>query len=721
MQGACPPNPNARHASASRSLFIETLEERLTPTTSPLQSLLAVQPKVVIDATTSTSLSQGLIAGPNDLVATATTTKTTTPVKTQSAAIVTWAGWEDFGTAPVAKQVAANADGRLEVFAITADGTLLHRWQVKPNGGWSGWESLGSGFKTLDIATNSDGRLEVFALGKDGALYQRWQSVANGGWNNSWLKTAGNYKSVDAIDNIDGRLQAFLIGSDGAIQTRAQVVANGSWGNNTRWDGSFQSVKAERDADGRLDVFALGTDGVINQRWQNTVNGTWSSWQKWAGTYKDFGVIDNADGRLELFALGTDSSLYQRWQLSPNSAWGSIQKLGGSYNEIDLTRSSDGRLQLYAVSSAGRLSMRAQNNPGSAWTAWTDIGSARGDVIIGQNLDGRFEVFATSASGRMIHTWQNVTTLAKDYNSAWNIDSIKAQEVWNAGYSGQGIIVAVLDTGVQLTHPDLVDNVWTNFGEIPKNGIDDDKNGYVDDTNGWDFVNLDNNPADANGHGTFVAGEIAAESNGFGVTGVAPNVTVMPLQVLNNGGTGSSNDLARAIRYAVDNGARIINISIGGSEDNSLMTDAIGYAQSKGVFIVAASGNDSAKTPTYPAIYSKTFTNLISVGAYDSSGNALGTANKVGTSKAVQIDAPGVDIYSTSPSNTYRFMSGTSMAAPEVSAVAALLLSAKPNLRPDQIRSILTLTATRKITGSDSIGALNAKAALDLALSGRYG
>lgn len=713
MHGACPPNPNARRAISRRSLHIESLEDRSMLTASPLQSLLAISPNASADGSGALPIDPRTIQN--------TQVANSSDISAQATSIVSWAGWQDFGISSTVNQVVTNIDGRLETFALTADGNLLHRWQVKPNGSWSNWESLGTGYKTFDVATNADGRLEVFAIGHDGSLYQRWQNVVNGAWYKTWLKTAGAFNSVDVVQNVDGRLQAFLINADGSIITRAQVVANGTWGSNTRWDGSFQSIKAERDADGRLDIFALGSDGSINQRWQNSVNGSWSNFQRWVGTYKSFDVIDNADGRLELFALGTDNALYQRWQVSPNSVWGSIQKLGGSYNEVDLFRASDGRLQLFVVNTANRLSMRSQINPGSAWNAWIDIGGTTGGVVIGQNLDGRFEVFANSPSGRLIRNWQNVTLLAKDYNSAWNIDNLKVQDVWNAGYSGKGIIVAVLDTGIQLNHPDLVDNVWTNYGEVPNNGIDDDKNGYVDDINGWDFVNLDNTPSDINGHGTFVAGEIAGESNGFGVTGLAPNVTLMPLQVLNNSGTGSSNDLAKAIRYAVDNGAQIINVSIGGSENNPLVTDAIGYAQSKGVFIVAASGNDSAKSPSYPAVYSKTYSNVLSVGAYDSNGNSLATTNRVGSTGAVQVDAPGVDIYSTTTQSGYRFMSGTSMAAPEVTGIAALLLSAKPNLRPDQLRTIITQSVTRKITGSDSIGAVNAKAALDLALSGRFG
>ena len=195
----------------------------------------------------------------------------------------------------------------------------------------------------------------------------------------------------------------------------------------------------------------------------------------------------------------------------------------------------------------------------------------------------------------------------------WNLNAINAPEAWAQGYTGQGVVVAVVDTGVDLSHPELMSQIWVNPGEIAGNGIDDDGNGYVDDTNGWDFAGGDNNPDDGNGHGTHVAGTIAAANNGVGATGVAYGTTIMPVAVLGSDGSGSYASVAAGIRYAVDEGAHIINLSLGGSS-SSLVFSAIQYALANNVLVVAASGNDGASTPGYPARYSSSLSNVISVG-----------------------------------------------------------------------------------------------------------
>jgi hypothetical protein len=143
----------------------------------------------------------------------------------------------------------------------------------------------------------------------------------------------------------------------------------------------------------------------------------------------------------------------------------------------------------------------------------------------------------------------------------WSVNAINAPEAWAQGYTGQGVVVAVIDTGVQFNHPDLNSQIYINAGEIGGNGIDDDRNGYVDDTSGWDFYSGDNYADDGNGHGTHVAGIIAAAANGFGATGVAPGAKIMPIRVLGSDGSGSTNSVAAGIRYAVDNGADIINLA----------------------------------------------------------------------------------------------------------------------------------------------------------------
>ena len=211
----------------------------------------------------------------------------------------------------------------------------------------------------------------------------------------------------------------------------------------------------------------------------------------------------------------------------------------------------------------------------------------------------------------------------------------------------------------------------------------------MDDVFGWNFVNRNNNPNDENGHGTHVAGTIAAERNGIGATGVAYDAAIMPVKVLGDNGSGTDIGVASGIRYAVDNGADVINLSLGGGGNSRPIRSALEYALSNDVFVVIASGNESGSIPSYPAIHSRDLMNVISVGAHDSSERSAGFSNKVGSSRAVQIDAPGVGIYSTLPNNRVGRLNGTSMAAPHVAGVAALALSAKPDLGVSELKSLL--------------------------------
>jgi len=300
----------------------------------------------------------------------------------------------------------------------------------------------------------------------------------------------------------------------------------------------------------------------------------------------------------------------------------------------------------------------------------------------------------------------------------WNLNAMNAPEAWAAGYTGDGVVVAVIDTGVDVNHPDLMSQLWVNAGEIAGNGIDDDGNGYVDDVYGWDFASGDNNPDDGNGHGTHVAGTIAAAANGTGATGVAPDATIMPVRVLGNNGSGTMNSVAAGIRYAVDMGADIINLSLGGSY-SSLILAAIEYAVANNVLVVAAAGNEYASTPGYPARFSSSLSGVISVGAYSSSGSIASFSNDVGNSGAVQVDAPGVGIYSTYPDGRYATMSGTSMAAPHVAGLAALALSANSSLTAAQLRSLILAGANDSISGSDSAGGINAALTVALAAAGQ--
>jgi trimeric autotransporter adhesin len=279
--------------------------------------------------------------------------------------------------------------------------------------------------------------------------------------------------------------------------------------------------------------------------------------------------------------------------------------------------------------------------------------------------------------------------------NSWSNDMVNAGAAWAKGFTGQGVTVAVIDSGVDINHKDLRDNIWQNSGEIAGNGVDDDGNGYVDDVNGWNFGLNNNNVTDSSSHGTHVAGTIAASNNGFGTTGVAYDSKIMPIRLSNNEDK-FSGGLAKAIRYAVDNGARVINMSLSYPDDripNSLR-DAIAYAANQNVIVVSAAGNQNLSLPRNPARIATEYG--FSVGALDSNQVIAKFSNLAGNdSQMHHVMAPGKDILSTLPGNdAYGLKNGTSMATPHVAGVVALMLSANPYLTHAQVRQILTETAT---------------------------
>ena len=284
--------------------------------------------------------------------------------------------------------------------------------------------------------------------------------------------------------------------------------------------------------------------------------------------------------------------------------------------------------------------------------------------------------------------------------------------------TGAGVVVAVIDTGVDVTHPDLVPNLWTNPGEIPNNGVDDDGNGYVDDVNGYDFVHRDADPDDNEAHGTHVAGSVAARGDdGYGVPGLAFEAKIMSLKFMDRGWGGTASAAAEAINYAVNNGADIINASWGGAGQSYAIRNAINYARSRGVLFVTAAGNEGRNNDSYasyPANYG--IDNIISVAASDRRDGLAGFSN-YGANK-VDLAAPGVDIVSTLPGDTWGYMDGTSMASPYVAGAAALVKSVAPaNMSVQELRLTLLSSVDPLVSGSSRVatgGRLNARAALDL-------
>jgi subtilisin family serine protease len=269
---------------------------------------------------------------------------------------------------------------------------------------------------------------------------------------------------------------------------------------------------------------------------------------------------------------------------------------------------------------------------------------------------------------------------------------IDAPEAWAVTTGSAGSVVAVVDTGVDFTHPDLAAQEWTNPGEIAGNGIDDDGNGYVDDVHGWDFVNHDNDPTDDYGHGTHVAGTIGAVGdNGIGVVGVNWNVRIMSLKFLGADGSGYTSDAVTAVLYACANGAQVLNNSWGGGGYSQALLDAINECDRRGSLFVAAAGNNGDDTdlyPHYPSSYDAL--NVVSVAATDSSDGLAYFSNQ--GARTVDLGAPGVAVYSTLPGGGYGFKSGTSMATPHVAGSAALLRAAFPGASALGLKALLLST-----------------------------
>src|SRR5262245_51783378 len=269
---------------------------------------------------------------------------------------------------------------------------------------------------------------------------------------------------------------------------------------------------------------------------------------------------------------------------------------------------------------------------------------------------------------------------------------IDAPEAWDIATGTSNTVVAVIDTGVDYNHPDLAANIWTNPGEIAGNGLDDDNNGYIDDIHGWDFANNDNNPMDDNGHGTHVAGTIGAVgNNNLGVAGVNWSVDIMALKFLGANGSGYTSNAVAALNYAVQMGAKVSNNSWGGGGNSLTLAAAINNARNNGHIFVAAAGNSGQNidiTPSYPASYSLSYDNVVTVAATDSNDN-LASFSNYGVN-TVTLAAPGVNILSTLPNNNYGWYSGTSMATPHVTGAIALYWSANPSLSYSQVINKLT-------------------------------
>ena len=274
------------------------------------------------------------------------------------------------------------------------------------------------------------------------------------------------------------------------------------------------------------------------------------------------------------------------------------------------------------------------------------------------------------------------------YSEQWAFGAISTLAGWDITRGSSSTVVAVIDTGVDLAHEDIpLAHLWANPDELDgETGVDDDGNGYVDDIRGWDWTTSDSSPQDENGHGTHVSGVVvAATDNGIGVAGQGGNVKVAALRVLGANGSGTISDLVAGLDYAIDQGFRIVNLSLTVRFDSPALADAVETAADAGVIVVTAAGNQDSVV-LWPAAYDA----ALAVGATASDGSKASFSN---FGPELDLAAPGDSILSTYLDNTYRVLSGTSMATPHVSALAALIWSLRPDLTRAQVIDIMTSTA----------------------------
>lgn len=322
------------------------------------------------------------------------------------------------------------------------------------------------------------------------------------------------------------------------------------------------------------------------------------------------------------------------------------------------------------------------------------------------------------------------------FSQQWALHLLRAKQAWEITAGAPDVLVAVIDTGVQHDHPDLVGALWINRGEDADldgragagdyNGIDDDNNGFIDDVAGWDFTDApnfpdggdyrqrDNDPADENGHGTAVAGIIAATAdNTIGIAGLAYDCRVMNLRAGTSQGLLEEDDVASAVLYAVAMGAQVINMSFGDVVVSPLLRDVIAFAHSRNVVLVASAGNSASNEPHYPSGFSET----IAVGASDRF-DRLAVFSNYGTT--IDVVAPGVDIWTTSLNSRYQLFSGTSASAPHVAALAGLMISREPAISNETVRSRLQASA-KDVASFYGAGRIDAYAALQVQQASRAG
>ena len=287
-----------------------------------------------------------------------------------------------------------------------------------------------------------------------------------------------------------------------------------------------------------------------------------------------------------------------------------------------------------------------------------------------------------------------VETAASSHFKTYHLNLVEANFAWQRRIYGKGVTIAVIDTGVDIHHPQLNRHLHTNHGEIPNNNIDDDKNGLVDDYQGYNFFTNSGELFDKSGHGTHVAGIALANHSQGDVKGVAPQATLLPLSFMGPDGSGRLSDAIKAIEYAVAQGAKVINASWGGGDCSSVLKQTIARLEKKDVLFITASGNEGVDIdlqPSFPAAF--VLNSQITVGASNENDNLARFSNY--SYNKTHLVAPGNGIYSTAPGGSTMTLSGTSMASPVVAGTVALLWSAFPSATSEQIKQAILVSVDK--------------------------
>jgi subtilisin family serine protease len=356
-----------------------------------------------------------------------------------------------------------------------------------------------------------------------------------------------------------------------------------------------------------------------------------------------------------------------------------------------------------------RLFTRDRSTPSDHYLPLTDTHVM--EIPAGSNLNAMVNAMSQDPAVDTVEIDQQIHAHLSPNDSLLNLQwpivksapNIGAETAWGFIHNTQNILIAIIDSGADLNHPDVHDNLWTNTGEIPGNGIDDDGDGLVDDVNGYDFFNQKSSPDDDFGHGTMVYGEIGAcGDNAQGITGVAWNAQIMVLKVLDSNGNSNISTAVEAIEFAIKKGVKIINMSWGYTPNGTpslTLEAALQKAKDAGILVITSAGNGdptgrgidndaNQNEANYPSSYPED--NIIAVAATDSNDNLASFSNYGSTT--VDLGAPGVAIYSTSLNNSYDYFTGTSAAAPYVTGSAALLWAANPSIGYADIKRLLLET-----------------------------